>query len=452
MKPKIQYDTTIHLAAVGPSVWAKLGPERWFDTYKIAVADKREYEAPFVIDLGIKASDIGEFTTQKIIDTDEFKAVALNELRDYKFIVYRPIDPPNYLSADRFVAQDLSFSRYEDKKFFRETFAGKVPIPRHIFVDLDTFLNSSGGDNYEAYCEQFGPRFVVQDNIAGGGRGTYIISSDADMETCIRTLTLERKGTHIVISEFITGIERSIQVFVSADHTVKGPLQQQLVRNPDLLDPNGRGGVFFCGGRFVFDASPKVRQQVDMIVETISQTLKTAGYRGVFGTDFLVDENENVYAIEVNARTTGLLPLLNEQQAELPLYLLHILELTKQPYEIEVESNEAILEPYTKPTGPRSFVTVFNTTGQHAYLTDKITTGNYTYSDGVLQKLDSEARWNPDADCMIQLFCTESFPARPNLKFCNVFLKEDGFDSQGVLTETAREIAKYVKSQAIIKQ
>lgn len=452
MKPKIHYDTTMHLAAVGPSVWAKLGPEKWFDTYKIAVADTRDYAAPFVIDLGIKPSDIGEFTTQKIIDTDEFKAVALSQLADYKFIVYRPIDPPVYLSADRFIAQDLSFSRFEDKKVFRETFIGKIPIPRHIFMDLDIMLDTSSDDSYERYSQQFGPRFVVQDNIAGGGRGTYIISSADDMEACIRTLAVERKGTHVVISEFITGIERSMQVFVSADHIVKGPLQQQLVRNPELLDPHGRGGVFFCGGRFVFDASSKIKAQVDAITATISETLKAVGYRGVFGTDFLVDDKENVYAIEVNARTTGLLPLLNEQQVDLPLYLLHILELTKQPYQIDADVDGTMLAPYTEPTGPHSFMTVFNTTGQHAYLTNTITTGNYSYRDGILVKLDGSARWNPEADCMIQLFCTESFPARPNLKFCNVFLKGDGFDSEGVLTETASEIARFIKTQAIIKQ
>lgn len=427
MIPKIHYNTTMKLAAVGPSVWAKLGPEKWFDDYKIAVADKREYDAPFVIDLGIKQADIGEFTTQKVIDTKEFMSVATSQLADYKFIVYRPVEPPAYLSPERFVAQDLSFSRFEDKKVFRETFADTVRVPRHTFVDLDLILTTSRAELYETYSREFGSKFVLQDNIAGGGKGTFIITSEGDMQACIDTLTRERKGTHAVISEFVQGIERSIQVFISATHVVKGPLQQQLVRNPDLLDPYGRGGVFFCGGRFVFDASNKIKEQVDNIIDTISSRLKKVGYRGVFGVDFLVDDDEVVYAIEVNARTTGLLPLINEQDVDLPLYLLHILELTKEPYEFDSSIVGSVLAPYIEPTGPRSFVTVFNTTGQHAYLSDDITTGNYKIVDGTLKKMDSYARWNPDADCMIQLFCTDTFPARPNLKFCNVFLKRGWF-------------------------
>jgi hypothetical protein len=448
MPLRIKYDHSLRIAAVGPSVWAKLGPEKWFENYKIAVADSREYDKDFVIDLGVTKSEIGELSTQKIIDTKQFIDVAEGELADYRFIVYKPVHPPGPLAEDRFLANDISYAKYEDKKYFREVFASQIPIPHHEIRDINEFLETSAEALYETYSRTFGGRFVIQDNIASGGRGTFVVNTPEDVSRATNILKEERIGTHVVISEFIQGTELSTQTFVSDNYIVRGPLQQQLVRNPELLNPDGRGGVYFCGGRFIYDATPKVIEQAEGIVAKVANELRGVGYQGIFGIDFLVAEDETVVAIEINARTTGLLPLLNEQTVDIPMYLLHILELTKEPYEVIGESG-SVITPYETPSGPRSFVTVFNKGGQAAYLSDEIKTGNYSFEDGNLVLIDSEARWNPEADCMIQLFCTDSFLAQPNQKLCQVFLKDDAFDADGTLTEVARGMVQHIRRAEI---
>jgi hypothetical protein len=448
MKTNITYSRDTHIAAVGPSVWAKLGPEDWFDSYKLVAANSRNYQADFVIDLAIQAEDIEQFTTQNIIETPQFKAIANGELAPYQFIAYRPVEIPEGLTADRFIANDIIFSRFEDKKIFRELFDGLIPIPKYTIISLTEFLDQDAGEMYETYRALFGgDTFVAQDNVGGGGRGTFIIRSIQDVEEAVEVLRAEHKGTYVVLSQFVSGIERSAQTFISPSHTVKGPLQQQLVRNPELLDPNGRGGMYFCGGKFIYDASDHVKDQVVRIIETVSSTLRASDYIGIFGVDFLLDQDENVYVLEINARTTGLLPLLNEHQSELPLYLLHILELARKPYQIE--SPESVAEPYLVSSGPRSFVTLFNTSGHRAHFDSEITTGNYKLTDAGLEQIDDRARWHADADVMLQLFCAADFPAKPNLKLANIFLKNGGFSETGELDDITRRVVNYLKAHTV---
>ena len=65
----IRYDKSARIGAVGPSVWAKLGPEDWFTDYKIVVANAREYDRQFVVDLGLGVDDFERATTEEIVAT-----------------------------------------------------------------------------------------------------------------------------------------------------------------------------------------------------------------------------------------------------------------------------------------------------------------------------------------------------------------------------------------------
>jgi hypothetical protein len=445
MKSRIGYNRHIKLAGVGPSVWAKLGPERWFDNYKVVCANARGYQADYVIDLGMHADDLESLTTQSIVDTDAFQALAGNQMSDYRFVVYKPVKIPPKLSQDRFIANHSSYKRYENKRIFRETFAGKLPIPEHRIVPFVEFFSQDAGQTYRAFSGEFGQSFVVQDELNGGGRGTFIIRSEDDMQRAMTVLQQERMGEVCIVSRFVDGIERSIQVFVSAKHAFPGPLQQQLIRHPELLNPSGRGGMFFCGGKFIYDASDKVTQQVGQIVDVVARELGASGYKGMFGIDFLVDHDESVYAIEINARTTGILPLLNEQATDLPLYLLHILELSGEPYEIAPSDSSAKIPL----EGPRSFVVLFNQQDHAVYFDDTVQTGNYRVTADGVERIDGESRWNPDADFMLQLFCSGDFSAAPNLKLCNIFLKEEGFDQHGVLQESVLEKLHLLKKHIV---
>jgi hypothetical protein len=442
MNLQVQYDRSLKIGAVGPSVWAKLGPEDWFDNYKIVSANSREYHADFVLDLGFVSGDIKAFTTQDILDTAEFKDLAVGAMADYRFIIYKPLPVPDGLSPARFIANDILFARFENKRIFREVFGSSLPIPRYVLVAMGELIKGNARLLYEQFSKQFASVFVVQDEQSGGGRGTFIIRSSDDMQRALDVLVHEKKGDMVIVSEFIDARECSVQVFVGGEITVPGSLQQQLVRNTELLNPDGRGGMFFCGGRLVDEQSSTIKKRIESIIHTTSTQLRDAGYKGIYGIDFLIDEHDDVFVLEINARTTGLLPLINEQATPLPIYLLHVLELAGEDYVITDTQQQAV-------TGPQSFVVLFNKANKNIYFDEALTTGNYQIIGDRLEKIDERARWNADADVMLQLFCSSSVPAKPNLKLCNIFLKGAGFDTSGVLLPETRAIVEIVQQHQV---
>jgi glutathione synthase/RimK-type ligase-like ATP-grasp enzyme len=445
MKLKVTYDKNLKIGAVGPSVWAKLGPEEWFQNYKIVCADARDYDEPFVVDLHmVDPSAANKLTTQAVVNLKEFQEIVQTQLNDYRFIVYSPVNVPDGLLQQTFIANHISFRRFENKCEFRKLFSEEIPIPQYFVVSMDELFEADPVQFFDACAQKLMLPFVLQDEASGGGCGTFIIRSVKELVDAIAVLKQEKKGDACVVSKFIRGVERSVQVFVSASNTIIGPLQQQLVRNPELLNQQGRGDMFFCGGRIVTDASEKVKQQVHEIVTKTSEVMKKAGYKGIYGIDFLVDDNQNVYVLEINARTTGLLPLLNEQHTDLPLYLLHILELANERYAVDTSPSIA-----PSQSAPQSFVVLFNQADENVRFRDAIQTGNYRLTDTSLERLDTKARWNPDADVMLQLFCSSEFPSKPNFKMCNIFLKNSGFDDYGNLTEQASRIVALVKHHTI---
>src|SRR5690606_38484837 len=135
----------------------------------------------------------------------------------------------------------------------------------------------------------------------------------------------------------------------------------------------------------------------------------------------------------INARTTGILPLLNEQTTAVPLYLLHILELTGEPYEVMPGENDL-----TPQSGPQSFLVLFNQSERPACFDDTIRTGNYRLTADGIEQIDGSARWTPGADFMLQLFCAPEFPSASNLKLCNIFLPYVAYDDHGNLSDEAK--------------
>ena len=441
----IRYDKSARIGAVGPSVWAKLGPEDWFTDYKIVVANAREYDRQFVVDLGLGVDDFERATTEEIVATPQFITIANEELPEYRFIAYKAIEIPGGMERDRFITNDSQFTRFEDKKFFRQTFTGRLPIPEHEIIAYSDLVTRTPDETFETYVARFGAPLVLQDSLGGGGRGTHIIRTTEDMARALEILDRERKSEEIIISRFVTGKERSIQVCLTKDGTYKGPLQQQLIRNPELLNPLGRGGMFFCGGKFLAYESAVVEAQIAAAVDIAAEELRQAGYRGIFGIDFLLDESGRIWTIEINARTTGLLPLLNEQASQTPLYLLHVLELAGIDYETEIPQSGGVSDVM----GPQSFVVLFNQRDARAYFDETIKTGNYVWQNNELVRINEDGRWSEGADCMIQLFASKDYRAKPNLKLCNVFLRGEGFDDAGELDPQSSAIIAYLKEHIL---
>lgn len=330
---RIIYDRTLKILTVSPSAWTAAGPSQWFDSYKIiSTIDNPLTEKLNVIDIG-KYYDEGAVlpaTTKEIMASPKLEVLVKDcGLEGYRFVSNRPTEVRNdhILANERRVA-----NQYENKVWFRKEFGKLLHFPAFRLVKLDDFERNGISFYLEALHTD---TLIVQHPFRSGGRGTLTVANNEDFINCCESLRVSLIDEDIiVVSEKIASPEeRTIQVCITEEEIFIGPAQAQLVGHP-LLTSSRWGDIQFCGGRIAPDLLTSAQYQVAKgAVDLVGNRLKQAGYRGIFGMDFLVSKEE-IYILEVNPRMTGLTPLLAFLQTEVPFLLLHILELSHVKYDI----------------------------------------------------------------------------------------------------------------------
>lgn len=324
---KVSYDHLIPLGGISVSPWARLGPHLWFDDYRIASYHGWDISldgAPEVKSLmGYKPQALKRLNTQHLLNNPDFQQILKKDFSNRTLLTYKPtsiIIPPALLDAGIRFLKPRAAKNYENKLLFRQRFEKELPFPEFTIItpeaepSLQQLLN-----NKEAV--------VLQDEWLSGGKGTFIIRDNDDLEAALRTFRKTRR--HIIASRFIENArERSLQGCVTRFGTFIGPLQKQLVRREELANPLNADK--FCGAEISPDDTLYgVYDEMKRYCQIVGEELRNQGYRGIFGVDFLISPQGQVFVLEVNQRITGVTPLLSmlyRQEQDIPFYLLHILE------------------------------------------------------------------------------------------------------------------------------
>jgi hypothetical protein len=174
--------------------------------------------------------------------------------------------------------------------------------------------------DYAALRRRFGRVFVAQRPRGNGGRGTYLITAEADVPALpVRSRWL--------ISAYAGDTVLNFHGFI--------PVQgSPLVLRPSvqLTDVVGIGSGFgqYSGSDFAAPArlSAVALSRCRDAMRRIASALRELGYRGVFGVDFVV-RGDDARALELNRRMQGSTWLLGELELDagaLPTMLRHVLE------------------------------------------------------------------------------------------------------------------------------
>ena len=235
--------------------------------------------------------------------------------------------------------------KIENKLEFRKMFSNTCNFPKHIFVDIADF-------NYNDIKEKLGDTFVVQIPNSSGGQGTFIISSESDISSSLKKINLYRSSRKkavldntLVASEFKKGSSGSACGVATKWGTFTSPAQYQITSAAEVAHKNKGDGVF-NGHDWVLSQSisESIKNKIDIETKAIGDELYKMGYRGYFGVDFIIDnENEQSYIIECNPRITGAEPVIDMMlidQGRIPLMALHLIE------HIEARINSGITLDY----------------------------------------------------------------------------------------------------------
>ena len=135
-----------------------------------------------------------------------------------------------------------------------------------------------------------------------------------------------------------------------------------------------------CGNDYAYglEMDASFRAELGRIITVVAERLRSAGYRGIAGFDFVV--GDAVHLIEVNPRLVGSLPVFTELQrraGETPFLLLHLLSFLGFDfggYEGELYGHDLAF----------SQVILRNTTDGPQTVAKSLASGIYALADGAL--------------------------------------------------------------------
>ena len=137
-------------------------------------------------------------------------------------------------------------------------------------------------------------KVVIQTTHGGGGIGTYLFDiSDVD-----NNLNFFAPMGRYIVSEYIEkSISVNVHIIISKTNNTITPGSVQIVENIDN-QLNYRGADFIA----FRDIPISTREKIRKLSLKICNTLRNEGYRGIAGIDYIIDENNQVYCLEINPR------------------------------------------------------------------------------------------------------------------------------------------------------
>ncbi|MBN2230971.1 MAG: ATP-grasp domain-containing protein [Candidatus Thorarchaeota archaeon] len=155
---------------------------------------------------------------------------------------------------------------------------------------------------------------LIRPMHSGGGLGIRFIHSNADISKVSRIV--EKRG-EMKIQQYISGMDTSTSVLSSTNDAFCITVQGQLIGMPSA---GSNCGFKYCGNYYPTSLDESVRNRIARISESLIKELHLIGSNGL---DFIVDNSNNIYLLEVNPRIQGTLEMI-ERASGSSLTQLHL--------------------------------------------------------------------------------------------------------------------------------
>ncbi|MDB5182574.1 MAG: hypothetical protein JWO47_358 [Candidatus Saccharibacteria bacterium] len=381
----IQYNRSTQVGAIHDDPFTFLLHDQFFDDFKIVTGERQEwlYELPLkgsISDLGMETNAIEGVS--RLVKLKKFVELTKSEPKR-KYLLYSPVDPPYKVNPLALLMNSPTIAHaYENKRYFRDEFADLIRMPEYEIKYISELDKAA---SYRELREELGTSMVLQDEESFGSRGTYIVHNYDEFVDAVKLLKKFSQGRSVVVSRYVAGQTSSIQVCITKYGIFSGGIQRQLVTSKYLCNPKLEGTTKWCGGEVGVEYPDIVQHQSREIASVVGSELASHGYKGIFGIDLIVTPENEVYAIEINARHTGYSHLISDMQlneGKIPFLLLHALELGNFDYEVTDTDKLPSAGRYKKPV---SFMIFNNPLEVDFELKETIHPGIYLYKDGKLE-------------------------------------------------------------------
>ncbi len=190
---------------------------------------------------------------------------------------------------------DKAIARAEDRNLFEELMQS-LKIPQPVGKAVTTIEDGLKVANEIKYPVLVRPSFVL------GGRAMQIVKNDEQLMRYLSTAVSINAKHPVLVDKYVSGKE--LEVDAVCDGTD--------VFVPGIMEHVERTGVHSGDSISVYPTFSVSQKVKDTIVDYTIKLGKAIGIVGPFNIQFIVDEHEDVYVIEVNPRSSRTVPFLSK--------------------------------------------------------------------------------------------------------------------------------------------
>ncbi len=446
-KLPVEYNHSAPIGVVSVDAYNLLFYDKFFDDFKVVTPLRQDWLSDTGMTGEVKtlASSLKQpDSVSKIMQSKRFIDYFRGDNKR-KFVMYSPIDPPYKINPLAYLMNSPTIAHaYENKRYFRDEFADLIRMPEYEIRYMSELDRAA---SYKDLADRYGS-FMLQDEESSGSKGTYAIQNHDDYVDAIKSLKRFSRGRTIVVSKFVKGETSSIQVCVTKYGIFSGGIQRQLIDAPELCNLKLAGATKWCGGEVGAVYPDIIQHQAREMASVVGSELASHGYKGVFGLDLIVTPDNEVYAIEINARLTGYSHVISDLQyceGKIPFMLLHLFEMGN--YKYEVTNTEALpsISQYRKPA---SLLIINNPLEEDLVLSQYIKPGIYEQKRDSIKYIRpgySLADLKNDDELIISCRYNRFDAVRSGKRVVKI-MKFGELMSKGKLTPKARKLVKAVKN------
>ncbi len=183
----------------------------------------------------------------------------------------------------------------EDRKCF-ERIMNEVGIPQpkaKAVTDIESGVEAATNIGYPVLVR---PSFVL------GGRAMQIVGNEETLRHYLRSAVEINDKSPVLVDKYIQGKELEVDAICDGKD----------VYIPGIMEHVERTGIHSGDSISVYPTFSVSQQVKDTIIEYTKQLGLAIGIVGLFNIQFIVDEQDKVYVIEVNPRSSRTVPFLSK--------------------------------------------------------------------------------------------------------------------------------------------
>ncbi|MCS7317900.1 MAG: ATP-grasp domain-containing protein [Candidatus Dojkabacteria bacterium] len=281
--------------------------------------------------------NLKDMNTLSIVNSEEFNSILKTITRDGSFYAMLfQFNEPAKLNLEKNSGIVLNNSAVLNRKFENKINISAI-LQQHQIQEPTNFVGNVGELSYEDIRKKLSLKdnqaFVIQTPFSHTGTGTYFIYSQEEWEEVKQKLF----GNKVKFSTKITGETYTLNGCIYKNQVFFDSIQYQITGEKDLTINSGT--TVGNDWQYSKKLNINVQKKIIEILRKIANILISNGYKGLFGIDLIVTDNDDIYVLEINARQTANVSMETKLQLEnedtIPLLLLHIAEFLKIDIDID---------------------------------------------------------------------------------------------------------------------